>query len=128
VESANVKLSKIAAIMLGVSDLDKSTAFYRDQLGFTLQQHIPYDFSFFDGGGMMLILSLPHSKIHGGAKPGSMEVVFGVADILTAYESLRARGIQFKNEPRAVSGPMWAANFDDPDGHHLSIFGPNKRV
>jgi hypothetical protein len=25
-----------------------------------------------------------------------------------------------------VSGPMWAANFRDPDGHGLSIFGPER--
>jgi predicted lactoylglutathione lyase len=26
-----------------------------------------------------------------------------------------------------VTGTLWAANFDDPDGHHLSIFGPEHK-
>jgi hypothetical protein len=32
-------------------------------------------------------------------------------------------GVRFTHEPRNVTGTRWAANFDDLDGHHLSIFG-----
>ena len=34
------------------------------------------------------------------------------------------RGVTFLNEPRCVDGVSWAADFSDPDGHVLSIFGP----
>ena len=33
-------------------------------------------------------------------------------------------GVEFLREPSNVTGDSWAANFRDPDGHLLSIFGP----
>ena len=51
-------------------------------------------------------------------------MVFSVAHVREAYEALQAKGVEFRLEPRAVAGPMWAADFRDPDGHTLSIFGP----
>jgi catechol 2,3-dioxygenase-like lactoylglutathione lyase family enzyme len=50
--------------------------------------------------------------------------VFSVEHVRAAYDALRAAGVNFLNEPRVVSGANWAANFKDPDGHLLSIFGP----
>jgi hypothetical protein len=41
-----------------------------------------------------------------------------------AFEALRAKGVQFTIEPRNVTGTLWSANFQDPDGHRLSVFGP----
>jgi len=43
-----------------------------------------------------------------------------------AYAALGERGVKFRIEPRQVAGPNWAANFEDPDGHMLSVFGPEK--
>jgi catechol 2,3-dioxygenase-like lactoylglutathione lyase family enzyme len=56
-----------------------------------------------------------------------MEVVFEVDDIDAAHESLRSRGVSFRIAPRIATGDRWVADFRDPDGHALSIFGP-KRV
>ena len=53
-----------------------------------------------------------------------MEVVFSVDDIEAAYQALRSRGVDFRREPRPVTGDQHAADFRDPDGHVLSIFGP----
>lgn len=122
---ADLKLSKIGVVMLGVKDLGKSIAFYRDQLGLPLAQEIPNDFAFFHAGGVTLALAIPLAK-HTSQGPGCTEVVFSVDDINAAHEALKGRGVQFVNEPRNVAGPMWAANFNDPDGHRLSIFGPKK--
>jgi predicted enzyme related to lactoylglutathione lyase len=122
-----MKLAKIGVLMLGVSDLTKSMAFYRDQLGLTLQQEIPNDFAFFIAGSITLALSIGHAKALGGAKPGATEIVFSVDDVTAAYDALRSRGVVFTREPRNVAGTMWAANFTDPDGHQLSVFGPKKQ-
>ena len=43
-------------------------------------------------------------------------------------EALAARGVEFTHEPRNVTGPLWAANFNDPDGHKLSVFGPERKA
>jgi predicted enzyme related to lactoylglutathione lyase len=50
-------------------------------------------------------------------------VVFSVEHVRAAYDALRRKGVTFSDEPRNVTGSSWSANFTDPDGHHLSIFG-----
>lgn len=123
---ADIQLSKISVVMLGVQDLDRAVAFYRDQLGLKLQTVIPGDFAFFDAGGMMFALSVGLAK-NSPQVVGATEVVFSVDGVREAYEALRARGVAFLREPRVVNPPMWAANFTDPDGHRLSVFGPERK-
>ena len=55
---------------------------------------------------------------------GATEVVFAVEHVRAAYDALRGQGVEFVNEPRVVSPGNYAANFRDPDGHLLSVFGP----
>jgi catechol 2,3-dioxygenase-like lactoylglutathione lyase family enzyme len=115
------KLTKIGFVMLGTKDLAKAVAFYRDQLGMTVQQQIP-GFAFLDGGGITLALSEPLAKAREHLV-GATEVVFPVSGVREACAALRARGVVFVKEPQEVSPAKWAANFTDPDGHSLSIFG-----
>lgn len=113
---------KVSHVMLGVQSRERSIPFYRDLLGLKLQfEHEA--FAFFDGGGVTLAISEALAQAYSN-RVGATEVVFGVDDVRGTYEALRAKGVQFVNEPRQVSGPMFAANFKDPDGHGLSIFGP----
>ena len=118
----DLKLSKISVVMLGVKDVKKSIAFYRDALGLTLQNQFEV-FAFFAAGGVTLVLTEAIVR-NGIVTVGSAEIVFGVEGVREAHEALGARGVSFTQEPRAVNPPMWAANFNDPDGHRLSIFGP----
>jgi catechol 2,3-dioxygenase-like lactoylglutathione lyase family enzyme len=119
------KLSKIGYIMLGVKNLASSVAFYRDKLGLSLAQESTSEFAFLNGGGVMLALGVPLAR-HTGQGPGATEIVFSVDEITSAYDALRGKGVEFTREPSNVTGAMWAANFNDPDGHRLSIFGPKK--
>jgi catechol 2,3-dioxygenase-like lactoylglutathione lyase family enzyme len=113
---------KVSHVMLGVASREKSIPFYRDVLGLTLQfEH--EGFAFFSGGGVTLAISEGLAQAYTN-RVGATEVVFGVDDVRGTYEELRAKGVQFVNEPRQVTGPMYGANFKDPDGHGLSIFGP----
>lgn len=120
--TAPIQLQKIGFLMLGVKDMEKSLAFYRDQLGMTVQFGNA-EFSFLHGDGVTLALSTPLAK-NSPAMVGATEIVFSVAGVRTAFAGLRERGVKFLNEPRVVNPPMWAANFTDPDGHRLSIYGP----
>jgi|SRR5579871_514729 len=116
------RLSKIGVVMLGVSNGEKSAAFYRDRLGLRVTgQH--ESFVFLDAGSVTLVLSPGLARAVGNI-PGAVEVVFSVEHVRTAYAALREAGVEFTHEPRPVTGPMWGANFSDPDGHLLSIFGP----
>lgn len=120
-----LKLTQISVVMLGVTDLARSVAFYREKLGLAVRSEIP-GFAFLDGGGVTLCLSQPLARASGQIA-GATEVVFAVDDVKGAYEMLRQRGIRFTHEPRNVTASAWAANFEDPDGHKLSIFGPERK-
>lgn len=121
-DSANFRLTKIGVVILGASDLDKSVAFYRDRLGLEVTNRTD-DFVFLNAGTVTLALSSGLVQAL-GKDPGAVEVVFSVDHVRQAYEQLQKRGVKFRGEPRVITGAMKAANFTDPDGHVLSIFGP----
>ena len=114
-------ITGIANIMLGAADLDRSRAFYRDRLGLAVKQEIP-GFVFLETGPVTLWLSTAHARL--AEQPGPLEVVLAVASVRAAYTALKDNGVEFLREPANVTGDSWAANFRDPDGHLLSIFGP----
>ena len=125
-DATNFKLTKISFVMLGVRDLARAVTFYRDLLGLKVQFQST-EFAFLDAGGVTLALGLPLAQAMGQDSKklgGASELVFGVDDVQAAHDSLAARGLKFVREPHNVTGAQWAANFEDPDGHALSIFGP----
>lgn len=125
-DQSNFKLTKMSFVMLGVRDLARALSFYCDTLGLPVQFQSS-EFAFLDAGGVTLALSLPlvQAMGHGSEKlGGASELVFGVDDVESAYNAFTARGVKFTREPHNVTGAQWAANFEDPDGHALSVFGP----
>ena len=118
-------LPPVSMIMLGVRDLEKSVSFYRDRLGIDVRQRIP-GFAFLDSGALTIVLSEPLAK-NVSPLAGAAEVIFSVNDVRASYEALKNQGVEFSQSPRSVSGPMWAANFRDPDGHLLTLFGPERK-
>jgi catechol 2,3-dioxygenase-like lactoylglutathione lyase family enzyme len=121
-DESNFKLKQIGVVMLGVEQLARAVPFYRDKMGLALKGQNE-GFAFFDAGTVTLCLSEALARVS-RAVPGAVEVVFSVDSVRGAHKALAARGIAFTHEPRNVTGPMWAANFIDPDGHALSVFGP----
>ncbi len=122
VERKDVSLSRIGVLILGVRDLGVSTSFYRERLGLPLRGTAG-EFVFLDACGVTLALRESKDLGPPGNEP-RVEVVFSVEDIEAAHASLRSRGVEFRIEPRVVTGDQYAADFLDPDGHVLSIFGP----
>ena len=119
------RVPAIGMIMLGVRNIERSVSFYRDQLGIALKQQFP-GFAMFDTGAVTLVLS--EARTEGAAKvAGATEVIFPVEDVRAGTEELKKQGVVFSHEPHQVNGPMWAANFADPDGHLLTLFGPEQK-
>jgi predicted enzyme related to lactoylglutathione lyase len=113
---------KIALITLGVSDLGASVDFYRSKAGFELQSQAG-TLAFFAGGPVMLMLNAGLRR-PGGPLAGAVEVVLAAESVTGAHRQLLERGCTFINQPREVSPGSWAATFTDPDGHWLTLFGP----
>ena len=118
----DVKLSHVGYIMLPVRDLTGALAFYRDALGLPVR-FASDEFAFLDAGGTAIALRRAANLGPPPAETRS-EVVFDVEDIDAAYESLLARGVAFRIAPRVATGDRFVADFRDPDGNVLSIFGP----
>ena len=114
---------KIGMVMLGVDDMERSVAFYRDRAGFALESQFP-GFAFFNAGNVTLILSKDLPRTASSGRAGSTELVLPVDHVRAAYDTLKEAGVEFSIAPRPIAGPNWASNFTDPDGHQLSIFGP----
>jgi catechol 2,3-dioxygenase-like lactoylglutathione lyase family enzyme len=127
-QSAANPAVRASRVILRVSDLDRSTAFYRDRVGLKLQS-LNEEFAVFDAGGMILMLEhLPKPPSSPSAGLAAFtEIVLESADVLATHTAMQARGVPFKREPRAVTSDdtrvMYAADFRDPDGHVLSIAG-----
>ena len=121
----DVKLSTLSYVILYVKDANKSLPFYRDTLGLKVRVDSPGWVEFETGATTVALHSdekLPAVRPHGQAI-----AVFNVEDIDAAYESLKAKGIKFAKEPQVVcetDGKAGrSADFQDPDGNPLSIFG-----
>lgn len=120
--AGSVQLSRITAVMLGVRDLAPALAFYKEKLGLKLIMQEP-SLALLECGGVMLGLSRGHVNLAPHVS-GATEVVFGVENVRAAYKSLTEKGVVFMSEPRQATPTDWVAHFKDPDGHILSIFGP----
>ena len=116
------QLSQISSIVLGAGNLDQSVDFYSGKLGLKVRLREP-QLAVLEAGSMSLVLSPGHLRLAPQAA-GATEVVFQVERVRAAKESLMRQGISFLTEPRQVTPNEWAAHFRDPDGHLLSIFGP----
>jgi len=114
--------TNINLVVLGVSDLAKSVAFYRDQAGFDLQNRMG-SLAFFAAGGVTLMLNANLRRPQ-GSLAGATEIVIAADSVTSRFTVLKERGCTFINEPREVTPGSWAATFTDPDGHWLTLFGP----
>ena len=123
--SPTYRVPAISMIMLGVRNMERSVSFYRDQLGVALKQQFS-GFAMFDSGVVTLVLSEDRAEGETNVS-GATEVIFSVDDVKAGAEALKKQGVVFSHEPHQVNGPMWAANFPDPDGHLLTLFGPEQK-
>ena len=118
-----LSLSRIGQIGIRVLDISRATAFYRDTLGMRYVFDVPEKMTFFDCGGVRLMLSLPE----GGAEfdhPSSV-IYFKVDDIQQAFQTLAERGAQIVSSPHMIaqmgSYDLWMGFFKDSEGNVLSL-------
>src|SRR4051794_41597092 len=90
-------LSTLGQILVPVTDIDRATAFYRDQLGIPFLFAYP-GIAFFDADGVRLYLATPEQPDF----DGRATLYFKVADIGAAVAALEGRGVEFRNKPHVV--------------------------
>ena len=112
----------VSYIMLGVTDLDRSTRFYTDTLGRPLKFRVE-NLVFIDAGSIVIGLNTGLAQRRQPVA-GAMEIVFSVDSVKAAHKALAAKGVPFIVEPRQATDKDWSATLTDPDGHYLTLFGP----
>ena len=121
-----VTFNKVDYVMITVSNMARSVAFYKDKLGIPMKFGTP-EWTEFQTGTTTLAL-------HGGGQPkdppkdpnahyaGSCSIGFNVDNLDLAYEQLQAKGVVFVMPPTAREGEeIKLAVAIDPDGLAISF-------
>ncbi len=110
-------------MILRVTDLDASVAFYRDLVGLELISETP-GFVFFDGGSIQIALNVNPDE---PTDETSTELVLEVDDVSSTVKEMEDRGIEFEVPLRPVTTAgdrtRHATHFRDPAGHFWSVTG-----
>jgi len=124
-------ITRVRSVGIYVSDQDRALEFYRDKLGFEVLQDTPMG----DmgppghqeqrwiavapkGSDTLAILYTPpgmESRIGGFSN-----ILWDTDDIQATFEDLKAKGVEFTQEP-AQQGWGWWAQFMDPDGNEFGL-------
>lgn len=113
-----------------VDDVDRAIAFYTEHFNFSVAMHPAPTFAMLDRGDLRLLLSAPSSQGGGGqAMPdGTMPTPGGwnrislpVSDLTVIVETLRKKGVKFRNEiVHGVGGDQILV--EDPAGNCIELF------
>jgi catechol 2,3-dioxygenase-like lactoylglutathione lyase family enzyme len=118
-----------------VDDVDTAIAFYRDQLGFTLDMHPEPPFAMLSRGDLRLLLSQPSGQGGGGqvlpdgrspAPGGWARFLIEVGDLAAEVERLKAAGVPLRSEIIIGMGGDQVL-VDDPSGNPIELFQPKSR-
>jgi catechol 2,3-dioxygenase-like lactoylglutathione lyase family enzyme len=118
----------MATVRYLARDVAASVAFYRDQLGFTVEQEMLPAFARVRRDDLDLWLAGPASSaarpMPDGRAPepgGWNRIVLEVENVAAAVERLRGAGVRFRND--LVRGPGGTQILvEDPDGNPIELF------
>jgi len=115
-------ITAIQQIAVNVQDVERAKGFYRDKLGIRHLFDGGPKLTFFDCGGVRLMLGLPEKPEFD--HPSSV-LYFKVGDIRDAHRELVSRGVAFRDQPHLIAKlpdrEIWMAFFDDGEGNLLAI-------
>lgn len=121
---------RVSLITLGVADLDRSTKFYRDGLGWPLSGASTPEVSFFRTAGAIVglypraLLAEDANLPPGGSGFGGITLAHNVRerpDVAAVVERAVAAGATVLKPPQATTWGGYHAYFADPDGHPWEI-------
>ncbi len=106
---------------MGVSDLDRSIAWYRDVLGFELLYRLE-DNAWCELRTGVERVNLGLSQVEEAGGKGGATLTFGVEDIEAAKAELDSRSIRQDGPIRDIPGLVRLLTFYDPDDNALMLY------
>ena len=121
-----VEISGVGQIAINCHNLKRATEFYRDKLGMRLLYEFP-GLSFFDCGGVRLMLSEPEKKEFD--HPASI-IYYRVTDVQQASRALSEKGVVLEHEPRVIAKmpdhDLWMFFVRDTEGNLVGLMSEVK--
>jgi len=126
--TASLGISHLGQVAIRVHEVDRATAFYRDILELRLL-FTAGKLAFFDCGGVRLMLDVQEKPEFD--HPSSI-LYFTVPDIAAAHRQMKAKGVQFEDEPHMIARmpehDLWMTFFRDSEQNILALMCEVKRT
>jgi len=106
---------------MGVADLDRAIAWYRDVLGFTLLYKVD-EMAWCELASETKGVNVGLSQVEKVAPEGGATLTWGVKDIASARKILEGKKVRFDGATMTVEGMVKLATFYDPDGNKMMLF------
>jgi methylmalonyl-CoA/ethylmalonyl-CoA epimerase len=123
-KNAAVPLERIKQIAVPVRDVKEAARFYRDTLGLKHLFDAPPALSFFDCGGVRLMLAGPDAQGQDGDRQHPV-LFYDVSDIKTAHAKMKSSGARSLEEPHIITRmngrEVWIASVSDGQGNVVSL-------
>jgi catechol 2,3-dioxygenase-like lactoylglutathione lyase family enzyme len=123
-------IGKLGHVVLNVADIERSTRFYVEVLGFRISDVYPE--TMMPGGMVFMRFNPDHHGValvgspNGKPQAGDLHhIAFEVGtldEVLRARDHLKKHGVVPHFEGRRRAGCQIAIEFKDPDGHQLEIY------
>lgn len=122
-------ITGLGQVAINVHDMPRAIGFYRDVLGLQHLFNAGPNLSFFDCGGVRLLLDVAEKAEFD--HPASI-LYYKVADIAAAHQRLVDKGVRFEEPPRLIA-PMpthdlWMAFARDPEGNMFALMAEMPRA
>ncbi|HLX58678.1 MAG TPA: VOC family protein [Ktedonobacteraceae bacterium] len=120
----SIQLKQLDYVIVYVSDMQRSVAFYRDVLGLALKFTSPGWTEFITGTTTIALHTVGGGKLteqQSLPPAGQAQIGFMVDNLQATYEALTAKDVVFSLPPKTQNSGVKLAVFHDPDGLGITI-------
>jgi methylmalonyl-CoA/ethylmalonyl-CoA epimerase len=119
-----VSLSRIKQIAIPVNSVEEAKIFYRDTLGLRHLFDAPPALSFFDCGGVQMMLAGPAAQGKDGNQQHAV-LFYDVSDIKATHARIKSSGAKSLAEPRVIARmngrEIWVGELSDGQGNVVGL-------
>lgn len=116
--------SRIRQIAVPVQSIDEARTFYRDALGLRHLFDAPPELSFFECGGIQLMLAGPPAHGENGDRQHPV-LYYDVSDIESAHAKLKSSGAEVIEDPHIIARmngrEIWISAVSDGQGNVVQL-------